>query len=190
MKVEIQDTSDTRKVATVSFAPDEVATEEEKVLRLFAKHAKIPGFRPGKAPDQVIRTRFADKIKEEWRNRLSLSARDAVLDQDGLRIHQLLKIDPGEILAEAPVEVVVTLDVEPGFELPEYENFKVEVPSDEPEKKEIEDLLESWRLQRANFTVVDRPVEKGDYVKCSYDGVIDNQPVSELVPDKPIYGKR
>ncbi len=190
MKVEIKNTSDTRKVATVSFAADEVAKEEKEVLQLFAEHAKIPGFRPGKAPAQVIRTRFGEKIKEEWLNRLSAAARDAVLDLDELRVHQLLKIEPGEILVEAPLDVVVTLDVEPDFDLPEYENFKVEVASDDPEDKDIEDLLESWRQQRANFAVVERAVEKGDYVKCSYDGTIDGQSVGELVPDKPIFGKQ
>ena len=110
MKVEIKDTNDTRKVATVAFEPQEVAAEEKKVLQLFSKHAKIPGFRPGKAPDQVIRSRFADGIKEEWSNRLATAARDAILEQDDLRVHQLLKIEPGEIIAEAPVEVVITLD--------------------------------------------------------------------------------
>ena len=190
MNIEIQDTSDTRKVATVSFASEEVAAEEKKVLRLFAQHAKISGFRPGKAPDNVIRTRFADGVKEEWSKRLSANARDAVMDHDDLRVHQLLKIEPGEILAEAPVEVVVTLDVEPPFELPEYESFTVDETSDDVTQEEIDELLDTWRQQRADFEVVDRPVEKGDYVKCSYDGVIDGKPVGEIVPDKAMYGKQ
>jgi len=190
VKIEIKDTSDTRKVATVVFEPNEVAAEEKKVLRLFAQHAKIPGFRPGKAPDHVIRSRFADGVKEEWSNRLSTAARDAVLEHDDIRVHQLLKIEPGEILVETPVEVVVTLDVEPPFDLPDYESFSVESASDEPTHDEIGEMLESWRTQRADFAVVDRPAEKGDYVKCSYDGTIDGQPVSELLPDKPIYGKQ
>ena len=190
MKVEIKDTNDTRKVATVAFEPQEVAAEEKKVLQLFSKHAKIPGFRPGKAPDQVIRSRFADGIKEEWSNRLATAARDAILEQDDLRVHQLLKIEPGEIIAEAPVEVVITLDAEPPFELPDYEGFTVEVTSDDPSSEEVENLLESWRQQRADFAIVERPAEKGDFVKCSYDGLVDDKPIGDLVPDKPIYGKQ
>ena len=190
MKVEIKDTSDTRKVATVSFESGEVLAEEKKVLSLFAQHAKIPGFRPGKAPADVIRSRFADGVKEEWTNRLSTAARDAVLKHDGLRVHQLLKIEPGEILAEAPLEVVVTLDVEPPFELPDYNSFHLEVPGDEPGEEQIDELLESWRQQRADFEVVDRAAEKGDYVKCSYDGTMDDQPVGEIIPEKAIYGKQ
>ena len=190
MKVEIKDTSDTRKVATVSFESGEVLAEEKKVLSLFSQHAKIPGFRPGKAPADVIRSRFADGVKEEWTNRLSTAARDAVLKHDGLRVHQLLKIEPGEILAEAPLEVVVTLDVEPPFELPDYESFHLEVPGDEPKEEQIDELIEAWRQQRADFEVVDRAAEKGDYVKCSYDGTMDDQPVGEIIPEKAIYGKQ
>ncbi|MFP6855369.1 MAG: trigger factor [Opitutales bacterium] len=190
MKVEIKDTSDTRKVATVEFEPSEVAEEEKKVLRLFAQHAKVPGFRPGKAPDHVIRSQFANRVMEEWGTRLSTSARDAVLEHDDLRVHQLLKIEPGEILVDAPVEVVVTLDVEPPFDLPEYEGFKLESPSDEPSQEDVDQLIESWRQQRADFAVVDRAAEAGDYVKCSYEGSIDEKPISELLPDKPIYGKQ
>ncbi len=190
MKVEIKDTSDTRKVATVLFAAEEAADEEKKVLRLFAKHAKISGFRPGKAPDHVVRSRFADGVKDEWSNRLSETARDAVLNHDGLRVHQLLKIEPGEILTEAPVEVVVTLDVEPPFELPDYDSFTVEESSDEVSQEDTDELLETWRQQRADFQVIDRPAEKGDYVKCSYDGMIDGQPIADLVPDKTMYGKQ
>jgi trigger factor len=51
-------------------------------------------------------------------------------------------------------------------------------------------LLESWRQQRADFAIVERPAEKGDFVKCSYDGLVDDKPIGDLVPDKPIYGKQ
>jgi trigger factor len=49
------------------------------------------------------------------------------------------------------------------------------------------DLL---RDQRASFEEVERAIEVGDYVKCSYEGMLDGSPVAELLPDKPMYGKQ
>ena len=46
------------------------------------------------------------------------------------------------------------------------------------------------RDQRASFDIADREAKIGDYIKCSYEGDLDGKPVSEIVPDKPMYGKQ
>ena len=58
--------------------------------------------------------------------------------------------------------------------------------SDEDIDKEINTL----RDQRASFDVVEREAKEGDYIKCSYEGELDGKAVSEIVPDKPMYGKQ
>ena len=50
--------------------------------------------------------------------------------------------------------------------------------------------LDLLRDQRASFEEVERAIEVGDYVKCSYEGMLDGSPVAELLPDKPMYGKQ
>jgi trigger factor len=92
--------------------------------------------------------------------------------------------------ANSPATVEVTVDVEPEFELPDYGNYEFTIHPTEVDDEETEKALDGLRDQKASFEEVDRAVAEGDYVKCSYEGLLDGSPVSEILPDKPMYGKQ
>jgi trigger factor len=85
--------------------------------------------------------------------------------------------------------VEVTVDIEPEFNLPKYKEFELTIEPTEVSEDEVTKELDAIREQRASFDVVERASEKGDYVKCSYEGSLDGKAVSEILPDKPMYGK-
>ncbi len=190
MNVEIKDAGDARKVALVTFESDEVTSQESQVCKQFGRMANIPGFRKGKAPDNVIRKKYSKELKEELNRKVSTTAYEAVLDHEDIRVYSILKVDAGEVEANSPATVEVTVDVEPEFDLPAYEEFEYTIRSTEVSKEDVEKELDGLRDQRASFEEVDREVADGDYVKCSYEGTLDGSPVSEILPDKPMYGKQ
>ena len=65
MKVELTDVSETKKTLTVEVPPEVVETEITRVTQGYARQARIPGFRPGKAPIQVVRKRFREQIMHD-----------------------------------------------------------------------------------------------------------------------------
>lgn len=190
VNVEIKDAGDARKVALVTFESDEVTSQESQVCKQFGRMANIPGFRKGKAPENVIRKKYSKELKEELNRKVSTTAYEAVLDHEDIRVYSILKVDAGEVEANSPATVEVTVDVEPEFDLPAYEEFEYTIRSTEVSKEEVEKELDGLRDQRASFEEVDREVADGDYVKCSYEGTLDGSPVSEILPDKPMYGKQ
>ena len=190
MNLKIKEAGTARKIATISFDADEVTAKESEACREIAKVANIPGFRKGKAPIGVIRQKYSKELKDELNRKISTEAYEAVLADKEIRVYSILKIDPGELSANNPASVEVTIDIEPEFDLPEYEKFELTthpvVVSEEDIQKELQSLCD----QRASFDVVERKIEDGDYVKCSYEGKIGDDLVADLVPDKPMYGKQ
>ncbi|MBT7741613.1 MAG: trigger factor, partial [Opitutae bacterium] len=190
MKIELKDAGDARKVATITFEAEEVAEKEKKVCKDFANQANIPGFRKGKVPPNVIRSRFGKQMNEELKRQVSTDAYEAVLERDDLRVHSILKVDAGEVDSGNAVTVEVTVDVEADFELPDYESYELSIHKTDVSDEEVEKELTNLCEQRASYEIVERPVEQGDYVKCSYEGSLDGKPVAEVVPEKPMYGKQ
>lgn len=190
MNVEIKEAGDARKVALVTFESDEVTTQESQVCKQFGRMANIPGFRKGKAPEQVIRKKYSKELKEELNRKVSTTAYEAVLDHKDIRVYSILKVDAGIVEPNSPATVEVTVDVEPEFDIPAYEEFEYTTHSTDVKKEDLEKELDTLRDQRASFEEVDREAAKGDYVKCSYEGMLEGAPVSEILPDKPMYGKQ
>jgi trigger factor len=190
VNVEIKDAGDARKVALVTFDSDEVTSQDSKVYKQFGRMANIPGFRKGKAPEQVIRKKYAKELKEELNRKVSTTAYEAVLEHEDIRVYSILKVDAGNVEANSPATVEVTVDVEPEFDLPAYEEFEYTIQSTEVKEQDVEKELDGLRDQRASFEEVEREVAEGDYVKCSYEGMLDDSPVAEILPDKPMYGKQ
>ena len=112
MNVEIKDAGDARKVALVTFESDEVTSQESQVCKQFGRMANIPGFRKGKAPENVIRKKYSKELKEELNRKVSTTAYEAVLDHKDIRVYSILKVDAGEVEANSPATVEVTVDVE------------------------------------------------------------------------------
>jgi trigger factor len=190
VNVEIKEAGDARKIALVSFDSEEITDQEKQVCQEFGRMANIPGFRKGKAPLQVIKKRYSKELKEELNRKVSTTAYEAVIEHKDIRVYSILKVDAGELESNSPATVEVTVDVESDFELPDYENYEFTIHPAEVNDEEAEKALDGLKDQKASFEEVDRAVAEGDYVKCSYEGMLDGSPVVEIIPDKPMYGKQ
>ncbi|MFO1447673.1 MAG: trigger factor [Opitutaceae bacterium] len=189
MNIAVQDQTVTRKSLVVTLDQSEVAAEHAATVAEFSRMARIPGFRPGKAPADMIAKRFGKDIADEFKQKVIAKAYRAGLEQSKLDVVQLVDATPGGIAHDQPAEVRFTLDVRPDFVLPDYTGIPTEVAPVESTEGEVDQVIEQMRLERADFKVAERPSQKGDYLKLSYEGRVDSQPVLELVPDKQIYGK-
>ena len=190
MNLELKDAGTARKIAIVSFDSNEIESKENEACKEIGKLANIPGFRKGKAPTHVIRKRYAKELRDELTRKVSTDAYESVLDHKEIKVFSILKVDPGEFSKKSGVSIEVTVDLEPEFDLPDYENFELTTLSVEVGDDDIEKELSTLRDQRASFDIVERKAKKGDYIKCSYEGELDGKPVAEILPDKPMYGKQ
>ncbi len=189
MNVQLNSISDTRKSLVVSLDKSEVDTEHQAVVGEFTKQARLPGFRPGKAPAAMIATRFSKEIAEEFKQKVVSKAYRDGLEQQKLDVLNIVNVEPGTIEAGLSAAVTITLDVRPEFEMPEYVGLKTEVGPTDVTDEEVETTIEAMRGERAEFKVAEREAAKSDYVKLAYEGTLDGKSIAELLPDKQIYGK-
>jgi len=189
VNIEIKDVSETRKSLVVALDQSEVTAEHQATVAEFSKMARLPGFRPGKAPAALVLKHYGKEIGDEFKQKVVSKAYRSGLEQAKLDVMSLTGVEPGEIEATKAATVTFTLDVRPTFTVPEYAGIATEVLPIEPTEAEVDQVIESIRAERADFKVAERAAQKGDYVKLAYEGTIDGKPILEIAPDKQIYGK-
>lgn len=189
MNIQIQDVSPTRKTISVNLDATEVAAEYKVVIAEVSKHASIPGFRPGKAPANMILKQYGKAVAEEFKQKVLTKAYRGALDESKLDIIQVVNVQEGDIAPDKFAGIVFTVDLRPTFELPELAGIPVSVTPVEASDDEVAKAIEALRGERADFKVAERASQKSDYVKLAYEGSIDGKPVLELLPDKQIFGK-
>lgn len=189
MNVQLNNVSATRRSLVVTLDPSEVDAEHQAVIGEIAKYARIPGFRPGKAPAAMVAKRFSKEVADEFKQKVLAKAYRSGLEKEKLDVLNIVKVEEGKIEVGAPAEVTITLDIRPEFELPEYIGIPTEIAPTDPTDAEVDSVIQGLRSERADFKPAARPAVKGDYVKLAYEGTVDGQPITELAPDKQLYGK-
>jgi len=189
VNIKTDDINATRKALVVNVSADEIEKEHDSLLDEFAKQARIPGFRPGRAPKNMITQRFANQIKDELKKKVVSNAYREALKETEIQVFNLIELKGDDHLERGKEnELTFVVDVHPEFNLPEYKGIPVDKPDSEVKEEEIDSTIETIRNQRADFSVVEREAQTGDYVKLSYEGKIGDQSIAELVPDRPIFG--
>ena len=188
VKTDVQDITETRKTITVSVAAAEIASIEAKLINEFKRDAKIPGFRPGKAPENMIRMRYAKELKSELSQRVVAKAHQDGVAKSDFEIYGIVDLDEGEIAAGSDATIKFTVDVLQAFDIPAYEGLKVTNEPTDASAEEVDKMMEQILSQRAEFNVAEKAAEKGDYVRCGYEGKIGDELVADLVPDAPMFG--
>jgi trigger factor len=189
VNVQLNSISDTRKSLVVTLDQGEVETEHQAVVAEFVKQARLPGFRPGKAPAAMVAKRFGKDIADEFKQKLVAKAYKAALEEQKLDVLNVVNLEPGEIAPGLSAAITITVDVRPDFEVPDCNGLATVVAPTDATDAEIETVIDGLRSERAEFKVAERPAQKSDYVKLAYEGTVDGKPITELVPDKQIYGK-
>jgi trigger factor len=189
VNVQLNNVSATRKSLVVTLDPSEVDAEHQAVVGEIVKVARIPGFRPGKAPAAMVAKRFSKEIGDDFKQKVIAKAYRSALDKEKLDVLNVVNVEEGKIATGSPANVTITLDVRPEFELPDYNNLPTEIAPTDPTDAEVENVIQGLRSERADFKPADRAAQKGDYVKLAYEGKVDGNSITELAPDKQLYGK-
>ena len=188
VKTDVQDINPTRKAISITATSEEVSEQEAKLINDFQRQAKIPGFRPGKAPKNMVRQRFAKDIQQELKQRVVSQAHQEGVSGAEFEVFNIVELDEGEVKGGQGATITFTVDVIPEFEVPAYEGLKVTNTPTEASDEEVAKMLEQILGQRAEYNVAEKAAEKGDYVQCAYEGKIDTEIVADLVPEAPMYG--
>ena len=160
-----------RRELDLEIPATEVQKAIERVAREFARVARVPGFRPGKAPIPLIRRRFADDIKGEVLQSLLPEQIDkAVKDQKLIPITQP-QVDHVDYAEDRPLKFRASFEVLPEFELGAYKGVQVEVEKAQVSDADVDKTIETMRERAATFVALeDRAVESGDYAQLKLVG--------------------
>jgi len=190
MNLTTEHLSDTRKKITVAISAEETAQEYQGILKEFVKQAKVPGFRPGKIPTNIVERKYSKELSEELTRKCLTTAYNYVVSDSGFEVYTVVDAEEPEVVKGVEVSFEVTVDVNPEFELPEYKEIPVTLVPVEVTDQDVDNMIDEIRAQRAEFNVVETPAKATDYVKVSYEGFIDGQSISEICPEKKVWAKQ
>lgn len=167
------ETATCQRELTVEIPVDVVQRETERVTKEFARMARIPGFRPGKAPAQLVRRRFWDDIKSEVVHTLVPSSLESAFRDNNLSPVGQPSIAELTFEPEQPLRFKATFEVMPEIELKDYKGLEVEAGRVQLTEEDFERELQGLREQAATFEpVTDRAAKDGDTVLASLVGVV------------------
>src|SRR6266550_2119672 len=183
MKVEVEKQPGFISKLQIELPPEEVTKEWDAIAISFARFAKIPGYRPGKAPRAVIDKRFRKEIQEELTKKLVSKGYHEAIEQQQLRVASLTNIEDVQFGEDKSMRFRATVVTAPDFELPDYKNIPVQAPDTKVSDVEVDEALERLRDQSADF--VDAPgrsLQMGDFAVLDFEGSVDSKPISEIAP--------
>jgi trigger factor len=148
----------------ISVAASHVADAKERATRRVAGQARLPGFRPGKAPTAVVRKKFGSEIEQEALESLMREAYQTVLESEKLEpvtqphAHDV-KYEEGQ-----PLTFELHCEVKPVIELARLSGFKVKRNASTVTEQMVTDQIAELRDQRATWTPVEEKPREGDMV--------------------------
>jgi trigger factor len=177
----------------VELPAEQVAKEWQSVAAQFQKNVRLPGYRPGKAPQSLIDTRFAKDIKEELTNRLLRESLNEAIKEKNLRVLSVSQVENVEIADDKTMRYRATVVTAPDFELPDYSSIPVELAKETVTDEHVQRWVDQMREPHATYTPVeDRPLAMGDYAVVTYAGSLEGKPLTEALPGAPaqLQGRR
>lgn len=178
MKVEIKQLPKSQAELTVEVSVFELQPFLTNTAAKMSKEMKIPGFRPGKAPYDLVKQQigeaqiYQEAIEEIVKKTYPKAVLEHKLQAVGQPKITIEKVAPGN-----PLVYKAEVALLPEITLGEYKQTKAKKQPIKIEKEEIEKAIEKLRQMRGKEISVDRPAEKGDKVEIDFDVFVDKVPI-------------
>ncbi|MFH1026170.1 MAG: trigger factor [Nitrospirota bacterium] len=165
----VEDINQTKKRLRIEIPSDLIEREIKNSLEKLRHTVKMPGFRPGKAPVNLIEKRFGKQVEAEVLEKvvpeqLGNAIREAAIDPVTMPVLE----EEFDYKRNNPLAFAVTLEVKPKIENLAYENITVKDIPVNVEESDVEDALKALQNKKAVFEVADKLVEMDDFVSFEY----------------------
>lgn len=167
------------RLLEVSVPVETVRAAEEKAARRYASQARLPGFRPGKAPAAIVRKKFADAIRQQALESLVQDAFQEVMEREKLKpavqphVHHL-HFDDGK-----PLTFELHVEVRPEPNIQRTTGFRVRRPEGTIGDQQVREQLDALREQRATWAPLEEKPLPGDQVKVLLSAQDDSGGMAE-----------
>jgi trigger factor len=193
MKAELIDVSECKKNLDIEIPQEVVDAEIAHIANDFAKKARVPGFRPGKAPVAVVKTRYREEIISEMMQHLLPKYFGDAVDERKLEIVKAPQFESVDYASGKPLRFKAVFEVYPNLNITNYTDVPVEQVSTAVQESEVDESLKRLQEDMAELAPVveDRPIQQGDFAEISFTGTIegDDQPINAEKAVAEIGGK-
>jgi trigger factor len=160
-----------RRELELEIPAEDVSKATERVAKELARVARVPGFRPGKAPISLIKRRFADDIKGEVLQSLVPERVEKAVAEQKLSPVSQPQVDKLDFNEGQPLKFRAVFEVLPEFDLGTYKGLEIEMPQMDVTDEDVNKALEETRERAAAFAPVEgRAVENGDFAQLKLVG--------------------
>ena len=174
MKAELTDISACKKAFDIEIPEDVVDKELSHISQHLAQKTRVPGFRPGRAPLSVIRTRYRDEIVSEMlQHLLPRYFSDAVKEKD-LDIVDAPQYESVDYDNGKPVRFKALFEVYPALNITNYKGIPAEAEAYNVQESDVDNTLKKLQEDMAELSPVaeERTVRAGDFVEISFSGTV------------------
>ncbi|HVM48356.1 MAG TPA: trigger factor [Candidatus Acidoferrum sp.] len=182
MNVTVENLAPCKKLMRVEVEAEKVKETFDSVTNEFRKQANLPGFRPGKAPKEMVVRKYDKDIQDEVRRKLISDSYRKAVEEQKLDVLGQPDIEEIQFSRDQPLQFAATIETAPEFQLPEYKGLVVTREARIVTDADVEKALDVLREQRVNFNTVDRPLQAGDVAVVNYSGTCEGKPITDIAP--------
>lgn len=185
MKVDVERLGNSQVRLSIEISAEEISQELERNCQTLRTKISVPGFRKGKVPLSILKSRFAEHLKAEAIQNLVPPAYEQALISERLIPLGNLELSPPmnrmELKEGQPLVFEATLDVKPDFVLPEYEDLAIDKSPPNVPREEVDEYIQRLQEQFATYIPleVDRPVEESDSVRIDWECLVNGVPITD-----------
>ncbi len=162
---------------TVELGPERTAAAVHRAARAIAQKARIPGFRPGKAPDATVLRLFGrERVLQEILEDLGEEVLTEALATAQIEPYSQLNLE--EVTTD-PIRFKVVVPLQPSVELGDYTQIRLEAPTVTVGPEDVDALIEKAREERATLQTVERPAQIGDTVTIDITGTVGEETIMD-----------
>ena len=189
MRSTLETVEPTKVRINVVVEPDELRPAIDRTARRLSREVRVPGFRKGKVPRQVIEARIgrdallAEAIEQEAVPEFYAKA----IEELGVQPLSRAQVEPPDYTDGEPLSFSATFEVKPELELPPYRGIEVERPDLEVTDEHVDAQLERLRDRVAQLEVIGRPLAKGDFAQIDLRATRHLEEIPDLTRSDFLY---
>ena len=182
VNVSVENLAPCKKLVRVELEAKQVDETFDSITKDFQRQAALPGFRPGKAPRDMVIRKYEKDISDEVKRKLIGDSYRKALDEKKLDVVGYPDIEEIQFGRGQTLQFAATVETAPEFELPEYKGLEVKKEKRSVTDADVEKAIDALRQQQVSFKTVERPAATGDIAVVNYTGTSDGKPITDIAP--------